>query len=469
MPIRILIVEPEKVDRINLRTQLSNASYDLIETTSLCDAEIQLRKSPPDLVMLSAVSPDDEALLLCKDVKGLESTRNIPVVVLCPRASRAVRLQALRNGADDVLCRPFQEAVLLARVRSLLRERDAIEAAGLHHPEERMPNPSHAARSSDLRATVLFVGQDADQLRHWASSTKDFMPARVSLYARTDLPGSLSHRPVPDVFVIALNAGAPESGLRFLAEIGARLRACQSRILVVCTGASSAPLVDALELRAHDVMLEGYEGEELALRLCAQIRRKHHADQRRAHMRNELQAAIKDSLTGLFNRRYARSHLEKIAKRARERRQDFAVMVADLDHFKRVNDSYGHLTGDVVLAEVARRLRTALRTEDLVARIGGEEFLIVMPNISRARAQGIADRLCRIIRETPIVIPQRALRLPITISIGLVMGRDCVAHGVCNAALQDMADRALYRAKIQGRDRVILGLWHKGQLQETQA
>ncbi|WP_443069418.1 diguanylate cyclase [Sulfitobacter sp. HI0040] len=157
----------------------------------------------------------------------------------------------------------------------------------------------------------------------------------------------------------------------------------------------------ALDLGADDVMTDGFEPAELSLRLRNLMRRKQMDEQMRATVRTGAQAAIFDPLTGLHNRRYAMPHLQRIADHARATARPFAVMLADLDHFKRVNDRHGHAAGDAVLAETATRLRSNLRAMDMVARIGGEEFMIVMPGSTLKEASAAALRLCNDISGTP--------------------------------------------------------------------
>jgi two-component system cell cycle response regulator len=170
--------------------------------------------------------------------------------------------------------------------------------------------------------------------------------------------------------------------------------------------------------------------------------------------------ALRDPLTGLHNRRYAIPHLARIADRAAHAHRPFAVMVADMDHFKRINDSFGHAAGDAVLIETARRLRENLRGVDLLARIGGEEFLIVMPGVGLANARKAAQRLCQMIRATPFDVPGHSAPVTATISIGMTVcdpgAGAAMTLPISAEALLDRADKALYGAKAEGRDRVTL-------------
>ena len=171
--------------------------------------------------------------------------------------------------------------------------------------------------------------------------------------------------------------------------------------------------------------------------------------------------AEKDALTGLYNRRYALPHLDRVAEQAAAADRPYAVMLADLDHFKAINDRYGHEVGDAVLIECARRLQRNIRSVDLVARIGGEEFLLVLPNTGRAAARQAALRLCRKISDRPIKLPGYETGINVTISIGLALSSTghtgpALHYGNTPRDLLARADRALYRAKEMGRNRYML-------------
>ena len=158
--------------------------------------------------------------------------------------------------------------------------------------------------------------------------------------------------------------------------------------------------------------------------------------------------AATDPLTGLSNRRHIEPQLAGETARALRHRATFSILMADLDHFKQVNDNYGHDTGDEVLREVARRLRSLLRTEDRPARWGGEEFLVLLTDTNADEACAVAEKIRAGIAETPIKIHNG--RIDITISIGVAQ------HQGESDPLELIrrADQALYQAKNKGRNRV---------------
>jgi two-component system, cell cycle response regulator len=209
----------------------------------------------------------------------------------------------------------------------------------------------------------------------------------------------------------------------------------------------------AFDLGADDAMGPAVAAEELALRTRGLLRRKRQGDRRRARMQDGLRMAIHDPLTGLYNRRYAVPRLAAIAERAREEGTQFAVMVMDLDRFKQVNDLYGHAAGDQVLVEVGRRLTANLRESDVLARIGGEEFLAILPRCCMATARNVAERLCQVMDEVPVRL-HSGEELRVTLSIGVTVAGNTGEADLAVEGLVEQADLALLDAKGAGRNQV---------------
>jgi len=160
---------------------------------------------------------------------------------------------------------------------------------------------------------------------------------------------------------------------------------------------------------------------------------------------------ITDPLTLAFNKRYLAPRLEQEMARAKRQRSELSILLMDLDHFKQVNDRYGHAIGDRVLRSFAERVRGLVRVSDVLLRNGGEEFLLLMPELSAEDALRAAERIRELMASSPISVAED-LELRQTLSIGVAVW-DGQEHG---AALESRADEAMYAAKRAGRDRVQL-------------
>jgi two-component system cell cycle response regulator len=162
--------------------------------------------------------------------------------------------------------------------------------------------------------------------------------------------------------------------------------------------------------------------------------------------------AITDQLTGLHNRRYMSRHLDNLVSNAAESGKPLAFLIMDIDHFKSVNDTYGHDIGDEVLREFAKRIGANVRGIDLACRYGGEEFVVVMPDTDMSFAFTVAERLRKSVEMTMFNVSRAPGKLPVTISIGIAASQ---GSGDTAEKLLHRADQALYKAKRDGRNRVI--------------
>jgi diguanylate cyclase (GGDEF)-like protein len=211
-------------------------------------------------------------------------------------------------------------------------------------------------------------------------------------------------------------------------------------------------LLEAFEQGADDYLVKPFDGYELRAKLLV-AKRILALQDRLIAMRDELQVqATHDALTGLWNRRASTAALDRELARAARENKTVGLMLADLDHFKHINDTYGHLAGDRVLQAVAAKLKAAMRPYDTIGRYGGEEFLVISPGCDERAILRRAEHLCASIAREPVATPEG--NIPVTLSLGAA-----VATGTTpQEQLLKAADAALYRAKHAGRNRVELAL-----------
>lgn len=220
-------------------------------------------------------------------------------------------------------------------------------------------------------------------------------------------------------------------------------------ILLLTGKSKKQDLVEGLEAGADDYLPKPFDKEELRVRLRAGRRILELQEQLIAGREGQKFQATHDALTGLWNRAGILEILEKEVARARRQSSPLSIVLADLDHFKRINDTYGHLAGDAVLREAAQRMRASVRSYDSVGRYGGEEFLIALPGSSTVNQ---AERIRASVGANPVDTPEAPIT--VTLSLGVAVWQEDGKATV--DTLLRPADAALYRAKKAGRNRVEL-------------
>ena len=241
-------------------------------------------------------------------------------------------------------------------------------------------------------------------------------------------------------------------GLELCRLIRAKGRTEYTYIILLTALGGKGSYLAGMEAGADDFITKPFDEEQLSARLRVA---KRILDLQAALL--ESQGALRiqatyDALTGLWNRAAILEAMHLELNRAARKGLDLAVIMADLDHFKQVNDTYGHIAGDAVLREAASRMHRALRPYDQIGRYGGEEFLMIVPECTEEAAMIVANRICRCVSSDAIRVPEGMIR--ITSSLGVTVNH----HGLCTDSnmLIRAADAALYRAKHKGRNRVEL-------------
>ncbi len=233
-----------------------------------------------------------------------------------------------------------------------------------------------------------------------------------------------------------------------VSRVHARVRAVEKRLTVEDLGSRNGTFINGKRVdRPHALA----DGDKLQIGRATVLRFSYHDSLDETFHEQMLQSALRDSTTKLYNKRYFLDRLDGEIKFARRHGSALSVLLADLDHFKLVNDQHGHVAGDAVLANVAAVISKSMRNEDVVARFGGEEIAIILRAIGMTPALALAERLRKVVESarTPL---EDGREVAVTISLGVASVPEQELESVTE--LLEAADQALYRAKRGGRNRV---------------
>ena len=443
MTARVLVVDDIAANLKLLEARLNAEYYEVALANSGPEALRLAHSWAPDVILLDVMMPGMDGYEVCRLLKASPLTSYIPVVMITALVDQTERVRGLEAGADDFLSKPVDHATLFARLRALLRTKQVLDAFRLRAETakdlgfEPMPDPSRSVAGAHA---LLATEDDAEAMALSGILAQDGIV--VTRASDVSAAWNLLLHEEFDLAVLSLWIDEGE-GLRLASRMRAQTSMREVPVLLVADADQRNQVLRGFDLGANDHVLRPVDANELRARARNQIRRKRYQERLRGDLQRSLEMAVTDSLTGLRNRRYVTRHLEGLLRAG-----GATLLLIDVDRFKAVNDTYGHAVGDSVLKEVAERLRLHLRAVDVVARFGGEEFVVAMAPQPVDDAGMVAERLRLSICETPVRVGERSLEVSISIGVAVAVP-ECTVD-----SLAGTADVALYRAKAKGRNRV---------------
>jgi two-component system cell cycle response regulator len=371
----------------------------------------------------------------------------LPILAICD-ANRD-HGDILGQGAEDVIAAPFHDRELIARIRAMIRRRHASRELKLREGTNRALGFNESPDVFAHQKTCFVVTRTGALPPALAKLDTACLPFRFRATAPQDFQTMLADRKI-DAVLFDFDPMDAEQAPNILLDMRAHPNTRYAAILCMYGADRLSKAYEALELGADDVFAQTASGTEILHRITLQWQAKDTNAALRQSNQIGLYAAVTDTLTGLFNRRYAMTHIQHLCKVAQTKNGSVTALMIDIDHFKLVNDTFGHFAGDQVLIAVAETLKSAVRASDLVARMGGEEFVILLPDIKERDAKRLADRQCQMVRKMKL----DAITGSVTISIGVSRYDPTSLITYVNPDILKQADAALYTAKRNGRDQV---------------
>lgn len=484
---RILIADDDMSVVQTMTWVLKEHGYDVVSAHRGARVLELMDERTPDLVLLDVMFPDADGYQILERIKADDRWRDVPVLMVSSLPPEEAAVRTLGLGAADFVKKPFRVKELLARIQSQLRMRAILRSANdtlravevelervreeaenqrklvdiLHDVTEDLSADEiyhllarRVARALDLTHCSVILARDGERPRVVAtafeqSAARNF---ELDLDRYPEIREALqSERPVlvEDVMTSPLYADVRQQWVRDGTRVTIRSVIAlpfapepgQSGVFFL-RRAMTEPALTAEDIEFADTVVKA----AVAAVQRAKILESTMADNRRLEV-----LAHTDPLTAVLNRRALTERLASELERVKRYDSTVSILLIDIDHFKRVNDSFGHLAGDDVLTDVGALLQSAVRSVDVVARYGGEEFVIALPETSLAGATAFAERIRELIEERGFShTGDRELHL--TASVGVACypspGLETVED------LLSKADQALYRAKAEGRNRV---------------
>jgi two-component system cell cycle response regulator len=451
MTARVLVVDDMLANVRLLEAKLSAEYFEVITAMNGIEALECMHRARPDIVLLDVMMPGMDGIEVCRRIKSNPKTHHIPIIMVTALDQPEDRVRGLEAGADDFLSKPLDDLALFCRVRSLVRlkmltdELRSRSAGGEH-----LGLISDCAHLLELErpGKILLIdnrGQLHDRVRLALGDHHEVTLA-------DDPYAALAQARDGDYELMIVNLDLDDyDGLRLCSQLRSLESTRQTPILIIFDPGEQQRMIRALEIGVNDYLVRPIDRQELLARVNTQVKRWRYTARLRSSVQQSWELAITDALTGLFNRRYMETNVAALVGEAVRLKQDFAVLLVDIDLFKAVNDTHGHDVGDRVLTQLGTRIRASLRAIDLPCRIGGEEFMIALPDTDVAAACAVAERLRQSVFARPFKGGAKPGPLSLTVSIGvagLESPTDTLGH------ILKRADDALYCAKRDGRNRV---------------
>ena len=452
MTARVLVVDDILANVRLLEAKLTSEYFEVCTAMNGADALEAVDSFRPDIILLDVMMPGIDGIEVCRRIKTNRQTQHIPVIMVTALDQVEDRVRGLEAGADDFITKPVNDAALFCRLKSLVRLKMLMDELRGRNDAPVMGDASSSVidlAHVETGATIAVV----DNRGIIADRIQDALGGMHRVETLTD-PGqtiTLSQEAELDLLIVSFDL-LDHDGLRLCSQLRSFERTRQIPILVVVDVEDQSRLMRALDMGVNDYLHRPLDKLELKARVNTQIKRKRYTDRLRFNVTRSMELAVTDPLTGLYNRRHMDNQLAVQVTNAASRGKAVAVLALDVDFFKPINDTHGHDVGDRVLQELATRLKAQVRAIDLCCRMGGEEFVVILPETDLQVGFTVAERLRRAIANKPFNAGAKQGPLAITVSIG-VAGFESLTD--TPQAILKRADDALYEAKRSGRNRVV--------------
>lgn len=452
MSARILVVDDMLPNIKLLEAKLTKEYYDVITAQDGFEAIEKARKMSPDIILLDVMMPGMDGFETCRKLRADPELSHIPIVMLTALSEKESRIHGLEVGADDFLTKPINDNALFARVRSLIRLKVMIDELRLRGQTgvDLGIDPSSLNVGSIQDSRIMLIDDDQIQARQVIEKLST-VNKKIKHIDKPEEALEEAQKGLYDLVIISTQL-LDADGLRICSQLRSNEQTRNVSIIILIDEDDTNSLVKGLEMGVNDYIITPVDVNELVARVKTQVRRKKYQEALRSNYKQSISLAITDGLTGLYNRRYMDTHLENLVREATDNSRPISILMLDIDHFKQVNDTYGHNVGDEVIKEFGQRVINNIRPNDLAVRYGGEEFVVILNGTDMQNAKVVAERIRMQIETVPFKVSTADGQISKTTSLGISSLRREGPDSV--EGLLKRADEALYAAKHGGRNRI---------------
>ncbi|MCB4203989.1 diguanylate cyclase [Deferribacterales bacterium Es71-Z0220] len=422
----ILIADPSKLSRFLLESLLQD-KYGILSVSSYSEAIDVLKETLPSLAIVSYELKDGQGVELCKYMKNDDKLKNVPVIVLSSNEDEKTRITVYEDGAIDFVPKSKINEEFAKYIDELMDLLSLI----------------------DVRSATAFVVDDSIVQLKFIENILKSVGVDVTLFTDPkELIASLENT-IPDVIISDLYMDDID-GIK-LTKFLRKNKKLKHVPIIIQTSSRDGGILRTLMIHgANDYILKPYSAEELLLKFTTAYKSKKLYDELEETNRKLFTKATIDALTGIYNRRFFMEQFQFMLLNAKRYEQDLGFIILDIDNFKNINDTYGHSCGDEVLINLAKCLKLTLRQTDIVGRFGGEEFVCLLPNITKNGFFMVLKKLLNNIRNLEVTFEDKTLQF--TVSVGAV---NCLNCNNIDDIIKS-ADSLLYKAKTTGKDKAFL-------------
>ena len=449
MTAKILIVDDLKFNIDLLEEKLQIEFYEIHRAYNGQDAISKAISIKPDIILMDIMMPIMDGFGATKAIRKTPEISYIPIIIITALSSTEDKVNSFIYGADDYMNKPINYSLLKLRIKSLIRMKSTIDEiilrAGIgENLQNLLCAPLLDVEISNSKILLI----DDSELIH---SIYDKLARKNIIVDICKNPDQAVQKCLKDNYsLIIINSEIVDcNAIDIAVKIRNQIKLKHIPILMIIDEYDEDTLVKNLEIGINDYFITPGEIRELIVKSISQVKKFHYIQNLKSTYLKDVNI---DDLTQVYNRRYLEIYFKSLIKQLQNNEKVSIICIIDIDNFKQLNDTWGHITGDEILKSIASILKNNIRSSDFIARIGGEEFIIILHHLTKLEAKSVIEKLSKNILETKFSDYAKTKTIKCTISAGIadINPDDTLAEAV------NRADKNLYKAKSSGKNKVII-------------